>query len=96
VMSDALASLDTEPGIEPEIEPPHRATFHVRRKNSLRASSEFRVRLDALDEVCSRLLAADDADEPVALAAELTSAVERVRACREFRDAVLTPAPRHG
>jgi transcriptional regulator with XRE-family HTH domain len=91
VLSEALASLDIEDaGVAS-----HPPATHERRRHSLHASNEFRVRLAALDSLCVRLVTADAADEPVALAAEITSAVERFRACREFGESAHVLIPRH-
>jgi transcriptional regulator with XRE-family HTH domain len=89
VLSEALASLDTEdPGVASR--PP---ATHERHWNSLCASNEFRLRLAALDHLCVRFVTAEGADEPVALAAEITTAVERVRACSEFGESAHVVVP---
>jgi hypothetical protein len=89
VLSEALASLDTE---DPGVASRSPAT-HERRGNSLCASNEFRLRLAALDNLCVRFVTAEGADEPVALAAEITTAVERVRACSEFGESAHVVVP---
>jgi transcriptional regulator with XRE-family HTH domain len=91
VMSDALASLDQESTGTPR----RPAVMHERRRNSLRASNELQLRLAALDRLCVRFVTAEGAEEPVALAAEITTAVERVRACREFGASSRVAAPGH-
>ena len=91
VMSDALASLDRESTATP----PRPAVTRERRRNSLRASNELQLRLAALDRLCVRFVTAEGAEEPVALAAEITTAVERVRACREFGASTRVAAPVH-
>ena len=91
VLSEALASLDTE---DPRVASPPPAA-HERCGNSLCASNEFRLRLAALDNLCVRFVTAEGADEPVALAAEITTAVERVRACHEFGESAHVVVPIH-
>jgi transcriptional regulator with XRE-family HTH domain len=92
VLSEALASLDIE-GAGVASRPA--TTTHERHRNSFCASNEFRLRLAALDNLCVRFVTAEGADEPVALAAEITTAVERVRACHEFGESAHVVVPIH-
>jgi transcriptional regulator with XRE-family HTH domain len=90
VLSEALASLDIE---DAGVASRPTTTTHERRPHALRASNEFRLRLAALDNLCMRFVTAEGADEPVSLAAEITTAVERVRACREFGESAHVVVP---
>jgi len=92
VLSEALAALDIE---DAGIASRPATTTHEPRRNSYCASNEFRLRLAALDNLCVQFVTAEGADEPVALAAEITTAVERVRACHEFGESAHVVVPIH-
>ena len=91
-LSEALASLDVE---DPGVASRPATTTHQRHRHALSASNEFRLRLAVLDNLCVRFVTAEGADEPGALAAEITTAVERVRACREFGESAHVVVPMH-